>query len=159
MAAKRKNDNMQEKIKNLEIGESINVTGPIPKIRQYCSRLEHKYSVVKIADERCLVVRIESDTVGLRERVIDAINQLEPFDEYRVLGNTPYIRTIVSQYNKKHNRNIVVSKYGDGVMLTEDIMTRATITTDEFNTFKTVLQTRLDLLRERIVDVMDEEII
>lgn len=150
---------MQEKIKALKIGESINVTGPIPKIRQYCSRLENKYSVVKIADEHCLVVRIESEPLGIRMTVLNAIDELEPFGESVVHGNIAYTRTIVSQFNKANNRNIVVSKRRTVAVLTEDIMERSRITINEFDSARTVMMSRLDLLRERIVDVMDEEII
>lgn len=150
---------MSEQIQKLNIGESINLTGPIPQIRQTCTRLENKYKVVKINEDVCLVVRVEPDTKGLKELVITSIENMDPFENVKINGNIGYIRTIVSQFNKANKRIVKVSKQGNLAILNEDIMERESITQDEFNAIEIFSTERLGVLLSMVVDVMDEDLI
>lgn len=150
---------MQEEIEILEIGQSIKMNGNIPKIRQICTRLDNKYKVVKINDQTCLVVRVEPDTKGLKETTLTAIDNMKPFDEIVVRGNIAYIRTIVSAYNKEHSTFIKVSKRGLTAVLNEDILDRKSITEEEYSDIELDFENQLMLIKEKVVNVMEQELI
>jgi len=149
---------MQE-IQDLEIGASIKINGDIPKIRQVCTRLPNKYKVVQVTAESCLVVRVELDVKGLKEKVLEGIATMPLFGELVIHGNISYVRTIVSTFNTENNRAVKVSKRRTVAILTEDIMTRPSITTDEFNAIELDFEEKLTILEAKIVDVMDEELL
>lgn len=151
---------MMQEITQLQVGESVKLTGDIAKIRQVCTRLEHKYKVVKINVDTCLVVRVDIDIKGLKQTILDGIDSMKAFQEIPVRGNIGYIRTIVSAFNKESDRAVKVSKRGNDAVLTEDIMERSGITQSEYDIIASDFESKLLILEEKIVvDVMEEELL
>lgn len=143
---------MKKRIEDLEIGKADTLEIVSAEARKICKRINGKFRVITTGSNSCIVWRLDPGVESLHVTVMEAIDGLGVFDSQRIDGDVQYIRSIVSRFNNKNDREIRVNKVNGVATISEFVMARKEITKDEFNEIKVDFDTKLEILRGRIVD-------
>ena len=141
---------MKTEIEQLKINQSIKLNASSDEVRPITRNCRGRFRVIKESLKTCIVIRIDENDISLRKQTIDAIESMGVFDAKRIDGDIQYIRSIVSRYNHENGREVKVNKINGVATLSENVMARKKITTDEFNEIKEDFEQKLELLRARI---------
>jgi hypothetical protein len=142
---------MKQSIDQIEIGKSIIIQAPADEVRPITRTCHGRFRVIKQSSNSCVVIRIDENDISLRKEITDAIESLGVFDSARIHGEIQYIRSVVSRYNNENDRAIKVNKINGVATLSENVMARKKITADEFEQIEIDFNTKLELLRTRIM--------
>ena len=103
---------MIEKIKNLELNQSIVIEGTKQEIKKVTKGLPANYLVNKISYNKCVIVMVE-DAITFTQQLYNKLDLIKPFEKKEFeFDSIEYARTLVSAYNKKNNRSFKVTAKG-----------------------------------------------
>lgn len=152
---------MEEKIKKMEIGESLVLDKNISESKRYIKNLNlvNKFAFVPLCEKTTTIVK-QKESKSIQAKILSNYESGNVFVGCLIKGNHQSIQNSVVLVNKLIGSRISCKPSNDGSFLFEEILSKDSITLDEFKVISVAMEKKKEILSSRIVSeevVIDSE--
>lgn len=108
----------KEQIKLLNVSETVVFrTSNVDELKEIIKDLDGNFIINKVSNELTSVLRIDDSIVSGSTKILSKLKGLTWFNRIELKYSLPYVRTLISKYNKDNDDCIKVSKVADKVII------------------------------------------
>ena len=142
---------LKEEIKAIKLGESLLVEFGLKEAKSEISDLNTKkrFKYISIDENKTTIVRVfGANTV--HTAIEDKYESGDIFVGCFIEGNSKTVQNVVSKINTTKGRNIYYRDYNGKAYIFEDLLSKESITLDEFKAISVAMDNKKEILETKI---------